>query len=384
MTLLAPAAFGDNTIVQLAIDGTSSSDVPVKAKADSLKDALNKGSLQVISQLIGPLKLEKNLPIIKSKILTQTSKFIQFYKAGDAITKNGETQTSVTMKISVSSIRDLLAQEGLLYQTEGPPTILPLFKVTEKKDSEKQFLWWVQEVAPDTQILRDAEKLVLHLLDTAFRPKNFYVIDPLSGYYVQWVPTPYRSENPPQDQVLWLGEFFKAQIVLTGDISAETSNATPDGIKLNVRLMAYHTSNGRIVGEVSRTFDGASKDWEQGVTNLIHKGCGDVAKDLSSQVVDESTRGTLGATLLRLTLRGNFNYQDLENFKKQVLIKMGDVKTIKERKQEKGLTTFELDYAGTAQMLVKTLETNSFDGFKIVVQDTDNNEVVVKWAKANN
>src|SRR5580692_4171235 len=115
------------------MDGISTSDVPVKARTDSLQDALNKGSLQVIGNLIGQVKLEKNLSVISSKILSQTSKFVQFYKATEPVVKGGQTITSVTMKVSVSSLRDILAQQGLLYQTEGPATILPVIKIIDKK-----------------------------------------------------------------------------------------------------------------------------------------------------------------------------------------------------------------------------------------------------------
>jgi hypothetical protein len=369
----------DNTIVQIAVDGTSNSEVPVKAKTDSLKDAINKGSLQVIGNLIGPVKLEKNLPVIRAKILSQVSKFVQFYKASDSVTKSGETVTSVTMKISVTSLRDLLAAENLLYQSEGLATILPLLKVTEKKDRGQQYSWWSEEVTPATQELRDDEKAIFHQFDLVFRPKNFYVIDPLTSHYVQWVPAIYRNEDPTMEQTLWLGEFFKAEIVLTGDVTLEQANTNT--IKLSARVVAYHTSNGRIVGEVTRNFEMPSRDWEAGVIQVLHKGFTEISKDLASQVLDESTRGTLGATQLRITLRGNFNYQDLENFKKEIMIKMGDVKTIRERRQEKGQTTFEVDYAGVLPNLVKSLETSSFDGFKIAVQGADNNEINVRWSK---
>jgi hypothetical protein len=370
----------DNTIVQVAMDGISTSDVPVKARTDSLQDALNKGCLQVIGNLIGQVKLEKNLSVISSKILSQTGKFVQFYKASEPVTKGNQTVTSVTMKISVSSLRDLLAQQGLLYQSEGPATILPIIKIVEKKDNGRQYTWWSEEVTPKTQFLRDEEKSVIHLFDGAFRPKNFYVIDPVTAHYVQWLPADYRTENLSQEQLLWFGEFFRGQIVVTGDVTIEPGTGEKT-VKLSTRIVGYHTSNGRIVGEVARSFEVPYRDWDQGVHDVLHKAFSEITKDLSSQVSDESTRGTLGATVLRVTLRGNYNYQDLENFKKQVITKMGDVKAIRERLQERGLTSFELDYGGDVNALVKSLQANSFEGFKIAVQNSDNNEVNVRWSK---
>ncbi len=379
----------DNTIVQVSVEGVSSSDVQVKAKTDSLQDAINKGALQVIGNLIGPVKLEKNLSVINSKVLSQTGKFVQFYKASEAITRDlgggvKQTVTSVTMKISVSSVRDILAGQGLLYQSEGPATILPVLKIIEKRENGRQFTWWAEEVTSRTQSLKDEEKSIIHLFDSAFRPKNFYVIDPTAAHFVQWLPADYRSENLSPEQLLWFGEFFRGQIVLSGDVILEPANESSHdgaGLKLSTRIVAYHTSNGRVVGEVSRVFEIPYRDWDTGVHEVLHKGFSEITKDLSSQVSDESTRGTLGASVLKLTLRGNFNYEDLENFKKQIISKMGEVKNIRERLQERGVTTFELDYGGDVNALARALSENSFEGFKVAVQGTGNNEVNLRWIK---
>jgi hypothetical protein len=312
--------------------------------------------------------------------LSQTGKFVQFFKASEPVVKGTETITSVNMKISVSSLRDLLAQEGLLYQNEGPPTVLPLIKIIEKKDSGRQYTWWTEEVGPNTQFLRDEEKEIVHLMDSVFRPKNFYVMDPLTSHYVQWVPTFYRNENPTQEQLQWLGDFFRSQIVVSGEAILE-KGSVPENVKLNARVIAYHSSNGRIVGEVSRTFEVTSRDWDQGVALVLKKGFIEVGRDLSGQIQDESTKGTLGATVMLVTLHGNFNYQDLENFKKQIMIKVGDVKALRERRQERGVTSFEVDFAGPLPSLVKSLESNTFEGFKLGVQRSGDNEVELHWSK---
>src|ERR1700733_3639637 len=115
-------------ILQLNVEGASSSDVPVKAREESLSDALNKGCLQAIGNLIGDSRLEKSLPVVKSKVLSQKQRFIQFYKASEPVKKGNDTLTSINMKISISSLRDILAKEGILYQSDGPATILPVVR----------------------------------------------------------------------------------------------------------------------------------------------------------------------------------------------------------------------------------------------------------------
>jgi hypothetical protein len=43
-----------------------------------------------------------------------------------------------------------------------------------------------------------------------------------------------------------------------------------------------------------------------------------------------------------------------------------------------------VDYAGVLPSLVKSLESGSFEGFKLSVQEADNNEVLVRWSKVGN
>ena len=76
MNHLAVAA--DN-VIQITSDGVSQSDQPAKAKSESLKNAVDKACLQVITGLIGEAKVEKNMAVLQAKVLSQTSKFVQYY-----------------------------------------------------------------------------------------------------------------------------------------------------------------------------------------------------------------------------------------------------------------------------------------------------------------
>ncbi|MDZ4678310.1 MAG: hypothetical protein SGI74_12465 [Oligoflexia bacterium] len=372
-------AFAAEDIIQLNSEGSSPSEVPAKAQADALKDALNKGSIQVITGLIGESKLEKNMPLIRSKILVQTQKFIQFYKAADAVKKNNDTVVYVNMKISVSSLRDLLAAEGMLYQSEGPATVLPLIKISERRDGARQFRWWMEEANSTNTFLRDQTRLFIAQFESVFRAKNFYIVDPVTQHYVQWMPEPYMRDPVSINDILWMGDFFKAQMVIQGDAVLEPLDGNV--VKATIKLVAYHTSNGRVVGEISRSFESTPGEWELVSQQLLRKAFGEVIRDLSTQVFEEWTRGTFGASLLKLSLKGSMNYQDLENFKKQMATKITDIKKIIERKLEKGQATFEVDASGGIAGLVKRLENTAFDGFKLSVTGIENDEVLLRWSK---
>jgi hypothetical protein len=372
---------GQGDIVQLTVEGSSQNQDSALARAESLKDAINKGAQQIIVGLIGEASFEKNLNIIRLKVFPQSSKYVQYYKSSEPVKREADTITSVNLKISVLSLKDILAASGLLFKSEGLGTILPLFQVVEKKDSEKHFRWWREEATSQNLFVREQNISVIRQLEIIFRSQNFYLIDPVSQHYVQWLPDSFRSEKPSLGDLSFIGGFFKAQMILQGEVSIESMNDTPGGIRLLVKLNAVNAASGRIVGEVTRSFESSSSDWSLGVSQLIKKSMSDVAKDLVLQVSDEWTKGTFGATLLQLSLRGNMNYQDYESFKKQILSKLSEVKSIRERKIERGSSTFEVDAGGGVTALSKRLSTINFEGFKLSVERIDSERVNLRWTK---
>lgn len=371
--------FADEDVLTLTVVGTTDVTDVAKAKAEALKDALDKGSLQVISQLIGQAKTDKSLKTIKTKVFAKRAAFLQSYKAQEPTTTEKETSISVTMKMSTGSLRDVLAKEGLLYQSEGPAAILPVFRVHEKKDGGRQYVWWYNEANATNVFLRDQLKDFVQRLEPIFRSKNFYLIDPIGGHYVQWLPEPYRLEYLSGDDLLWFGEFFKATLVIGGEVTLEPSGAGM--VRSQIRLTAYHTSNGRIVAEVSRNVEVGPKDWDAGVQEVLDKAANEVGGDLVRQVVDEWNKGIIGASLYKIVVRGLSSPIEQENFKKQLMAKFVDVKKIRERLFEAGRVTFEADITGGAEALGKRLETTSFQGFKIQVDRVDPQILTLRWSK---
>lgn len=378
--LFSLSVYAADEIVQLNSDGVSNAKESAKARSEALADALSKGCLQVITNLIGEAKVSKNSGLIKSKILSQTSKFVQYYKAQEPTKKGDDTITSVTMKISVTSLRDLLSQNGLLFQTEGSGAILPIIKIVEKRDGGRAFRWWVEEANSKNAFLFEQTKAVIGVLESIFRPRNFYVMDPVNQHYVQWLPDPYRVELLSGEDMFWVGGFFKAQMVMAGDLTFEASSQS-NQMKATIKLTTYNVSNRRIVGEVTRAFETFASDWDFGVQQTIKKSFPEVAKDLATQVFEEWSRGTFGATLLKLTLKGPLGYKDVEVFKTQVSQKIPDIKKMTERRLENGQAMFEMDVAGGMVNLVKKLEGVGFEGFKVAIDNLESEQVHLRWAK---
>ena len=272
----------------MTIEGTSNASTPTQARQAALKDAFDKAALVEITNLIGPAKLEKNRPLLNAKILSQSSKYIVNYKTGEMkVDKNGQSTLAVTLKLNAKSLRDLLAKEGLLYQSEGPANIFPIIQITEKRPNGRSFRWWMEEANAQNIFLRDILKNALKQLDGLFRPKSFYLIDPVNQHYVQMVPDAYRNPNLTLDDILFLGQYFKAQIVVHGEAGFEPSATKARTIQMDLRLTAYHAANGRVVAEVNRVYESQPGEWDPAELQVASKGFEDASQDLVSQVFEQ-------------------------------------------------------------------------------------------------
>jgi hypothetical protein len=185
---------------------------------------------------------------------------------------------------------------------------------------------------------------------------------------------------PGLDDITALGEFFKAQTVIQGDIQIDTSS--PGAAHMNMKLVAMQTANGRVVGEVTRNFDASAGDSETAIQSLIKRSFEEAGRDLVAQIFETWTRGTFGASVIKISLRGRPNYQELETFKRQVAQKVGDIKSLKERRFEPGTVVFEAETAATPQALGQKFQNLNFEGFKISFEGAEQDRVELRWTKS--
>lgn len=372
--------FGQDNVVELTIEGKSQEETMEKAKADALQNALKKGCLQVVKDLIGESRASTNKSTIDSKILKNTSKYVQYYKTNDSKESTDDTgtinsvATTVTMKISVTNVRNRLAKLGLLYRSAGPARILPLIKISEAREGGNSFRWWVTDA--QSPFLKTQALRVTKYLDEAFWLGNFYMINPIRRQSRRWLPSSYQIEFLSLEDKLWMAEFFNAQIILEGQVELSPGRY-PGIVQASIKLKGLNASNGRIVAELSRVFNTGPTGWEIGVRDVLAKSFGEVKNDFSRQIFEEWDKGTFGATLLRVSVLGSMSYENVSNFKDQVST-VPAVKTVKERVIDKKEVVFEIDVSGGLDPLVKKVEKLPFAGYRVTVDKVEGNHLFLK------
>lgn len=333
---------------------------------DIFDRAIEKISVQHIEQLIGEAKASKNHSLIKNRILKNSGKYIAFIKAQNPVVVGDQYRYPVNLRLSVKSLETLLLQEGLLYKTDGPPKLLPMVNFIDRVNSQ-MFTWWNQAPQATRGFLPELARQFHRGLRRELRTKGFFGLDPVAGDYRQILPGALQVENPSTEDLLLLSEFYRAQVVVRGQVAVSPQRTRSDVYRMDLRLAALHATNGRVIGEVIRAYDSEPGPFNQVVKTKLDEVLEKLAGDLSAQILEAWKSGTFGAALLNLAVTGDLNYQQLSQFKRLLLDQVKDLKTLKERLFEPGRVVFETDSSANADQLGALIRQRTFPRFQVQV-----------------
>ena len=378
-TLLFSINVSAQGLIDLKINGRAE-DVPrSNAKSEIFKRVIEDVSLENIASLIGEEKAERNKEIILNKVIKNSGKYILSTRGGKVNTVNNGYEMEVDLKLSLKNLRDILLQEGLLYQLEGPPKLLPVVRVIDRVNANA-FSWWAERPTRGNAFVRSALNSFQTDIKEELMKIGFYGMYPTKGNFGGTVPEAYRVQSPQKGDLLFIGEFFKSSVVLKGDIVFRGKPNEEGTYLLDFRLRAMQTQNGRVMGEVMRIFETDNGNFKTVTVKKFKDVSQKVAKDLAIQLSDAWKKGTFGANLLRLVVRSKLPPREIENFKRAVVLQVRDIKALRERMIESRKVTFEMDASAPSQALAQSLRKAKFTKYKVEVDDVNRDSVVLDVA----
>lgn len=347
------------------------------AKSLLLDQAIANASLESIKSIIGEEKTNRSKEIISNKIIKNSNKYILSIKTQNIERKGLTFSGLVELKLSLKGLRSLLLENGLLYQLDGPPKVLPAIYFVDRPGA-RSYGWWSPRLTKEHAFLMNQAGTLNVALKNELHKIGFYTMTPITSRFGNSVPETFRGENLQRADYLFLGEFFKSSVVVRGQIVFR-ANPDKDGIYLiDVRLEALHTSNGRLMAEVVRTYETeSSTQYRTVVSKKFETICDSLAADLSEQISEAWKKGTFGSSVLKLAVVGKINPQQLEVFKKNVVLQVRDIKALRERWIENRKTTFEIDSSVLPQQLAKSLQAAKFSQFRLEVQGVESDGLTV-------
>lgn len=349
---------------------------PASAKKDITEKAIEQASLNFIEQMIGKQKTLEQMGTLKSKIISQSGKYIPFVKAGRLKAVSGKYQMEVTLKIDPENLRTLMLQQGLLYKLDGPVKILPMVQFIDRVGTNS-YRWWVERKADKTKFLRNHSHTLNLRLKDEFSKHGFYTYLPGKDRMGRLIPKEIKNNDMRRQDHLFAGVLFKAPLVITGSVRIGESRETIGASHIQIQLTVIHSGNGRVVAEVDEEFETEVGDYEKAVTHRLASAYVTVAKDIGVQVMQAWKRGTFGARLLRLAVKGPLDFKGIEAFKKSVKKDILEIKNLRERAFETNRVVFEIDSVADEKKLAEKFKEKKVSGFNVQVVGIENNTLTL-------
>ncbi|MGZ3769069.1 MAG: hypothetical protein ACXVCP_00205 [Bdellovibrio sp.] len=362
-------------IVDRSFSGVSKETNPMAAKKQIQDEAAEKISEQVIKEIIGEERFNKNKSRIASAIIKNYQRYIPFSKPSQIVQEGDEFKMSVELKISLKDLKQMLQSNALLNENDAVPVVLPLVSWTDRVQG-LSYRWWLPSDKNQQAFLIKESRVLENALRNSFRKDNFYVIKPLEAGLGMSIPNDFHAEKLNSEDLQFFSQYFNAPVVIDGQIEL-TKGDRPNNARIEIRLNAIQVSNGKTIADVSRSFETDTGSYESVVDKKIRSVMETAGNDLASQVLDAWQRGTLGSSVIRLTIKGPNALPLAENLKSKIRSQITQVKNIHERLITSDSVSFELDTSIAGAELVNKLTALDLDGKKLSKVSDEQNEIVL-------
>ncbi len=374
-----PSQAQQTDLVDRTFSGVSKETTPQGARRDIQDQASQKVSEEIIKELIGEERFLRNKSLIQSKVIKNSARYIPFLKPSALAQEGEEYKMSVAMKVSLRDLKQLLQDNSLLNENEAIPVVLPAVSWNDQVQG-RSYRWWLPQDKSQGFLVKEA-RLLEESLRNAFQKNNFYVVKPIEAGLGNSVPADFQNEKIASgEDAQFFAQYFNAPVLIDGQVTINKSESA-NTYRIEIRMTAMQVSNGRAIADVSRKYETESGALENAVDKKLREVSEAAAGDLASQVLEAWQRGSVGTSVIRLTVRGRNILPAMEGLKDKIRSQITQVKNIRERLVSSDSVSFELDTAASVPELLTKLETLDIDGKKLSRVSESREEIVLKWAQ---
>lgn len=341
-----------------------------EAKQEAFDKAIEQATERLSQDLLGPERMARLWAQVKPKVLKNSTRYVVFIKSSPPVASQGQSKIQVQMRLSSDNLEALLREMGAAGQSTVK--LLPLILVSDSRGSK--YVWWADSGDEKTPNLsRDLFKEVYKQINSKFKGKNVFVLDPNAASFRLSVPSAYRSEGLRREDQILLAQYLKADIVISGRVDVARGEA--GGSKINYDLQMWQTKSGRGLSEATR-LDVVASDAPKILAQSIEDSTGKTAAELSAKLNEALMNGGLNLNVMRLVVEGNLGARQHADLKK-ILASIRDIRLIRERLFEPSRLTYEIETSTSSVELGKTLAKSSFPLFKVEVGNVLDNSLVL-------
>jgi hypothetical protein len=366
-------------LVERVVEVKTEEKNPAVARPALMNAAAEKASEELIKEIIGEAKYSRNRSLIQSRILKRSASYLPFSKAGElkSLGEGAGFQMAVTVRANLDDLQRLLLENGLFYDTDSTPTVLPVIRWTDRVNS-RNFGWWMA-ADPSKAFLSKESRLLENVFHETFLKSGFYLIRPQGLHYEDLLDGA-NGESPSSEETSSWAQAWNAQILLQGQVQLSKGERA-ESVAIDVRLSAVQVLNGRVVAEVARQFESDAGPFEMVADRKLKEVFDSMSSDLSAQLLEAWKQGTINSQLYRLKILGRLTLPAQEVFKDQIRNKVREIKSVRERLIEANQMVYEVDSSIPPTEIAKKLTELDIQGIQLAVDEASEKELVLKVKK---
>jgi hypothetical protein len=377
-SLFSQSTFAQQSeLLERSYAGVSNEKNPISARRDIQEQASQKVSEEVIKELIGEDRFSKNRTLIAGKIIKNSQRYIPYVKPSEVTPEGEGFKMSVAMKLSLRDLKQLLQVNGLLGDNDAVPVVLPVVAWVDRVEG-RSYRWWQSLNKENNPFLMKEARLFEDALRNGFQKNNFYSLKPIESGAAVNVPVDFQSEKLNSEDLQFYAQYFNAPLIVDGQVMLSKAEQKGRFI-IEIKMSAIQVSNGRTIGDIARKFETDNGVLEGAVDKKIKEVAETVANDLASQVLDVWQRGSIGTSIIKVTVRGKNTLPLMESLKSKVRSSITQVKNIRERLVTSDSVSFEVDASISSSELLNKFTAMDLNGKKLGKISEDNDEIVLKW-----
>lgn len=391
-SFLEPAFAQSSNWIERSIEVTTEEKNANVARKLLLEKATEQVSEDIIKEIIGVSKFERNRTLIQSKVIKLSPRYVPFAKPSELIpiiTANpssaskipsGTSPTvigngvlpaeqdgykmTVLLRIYQDDLQKLLLENGLFYESDSTPIVLPIIKMTDKVTGRN---WnWMDSADPKKSDLIHYSKTIETSLRNSFWKNNFYLIRPQANRYSEF---------------LDFSKTWNAQILIDGELIISKSLQKSEAFVITISFLATQVQNSREIADVRRKFE-----TEPGPAEIvIGKKLKDVLEltthDLATQVLEAWQKGSLGSNLYKLVIKGSVPLLFQEKVKETMKGRAIELKNIRERLISSNEIVYEIDSSLTPKEYATKYPRWLIDAYNLQVESSNEKEIQYKVTK---
>lgn len=373
VVLTASLARADET-VERTILATSKEENPAEARKDIMDQITTKMTEDLTRELLGEEHFLKNHAVILAKIAKSSGKFLPLSKPGNLEKIPEGYKMSVTLTANISTLRQMLHDQGLLNENNAASLLLPLVAFRDEIHGASD-RWWLPNERVSSPLLRTMGREFETALRGGFRKNSFYVIQPTILHLSPSVPKALTVENLGPEETQLLADYFSAPLYLQGTVSVRPPEKSKP-LQIEVKIGVLQASNNRTIADVARSYplDGSTdlsilKKWKEVVEPL--------AADLAAQVFEAGQKGAIGSSQIRLSVEPRPTLPVIETLKEKLRSSNLGLRDIHERLISTKAVVFEIQSPLSAPELATKLNGFEFQGQKLTAT-ADGQEVKLR------